>query len=96
MVGYKSDPRNKSLSEKKNYESPYVVSSYDDRTSHLEYNWIDVLSEKVEKEPVSNIAFAYDGFDAFFFDSPKIWKVIHILYNSIFYLYLSLRTNALM
>ena len=56
----------------KNYKSPYVVSSYDDRMSHLEYYWIDVLSEKVEKEPVSNIAYAYDGVDAFFVDAPKM------------------------
>jgi len=36
----------------------------------LENNWIDVLSQKIEKEPVSNIALANDGIDAFFFDSP--------------------------
>ena len=107
--------------EEKTYKSLYVVSSYDYRTPHLEYNWINVLSKRVEKEPVSNKAFAYDGVDAFFFDSHKIWKVIHFLAsteevisfnlkwlififsdhyflvnNSMFYLYLSLRTNALM
>jgi len=36
----------------------------------LENNRIDVLPKKVEKEPVSNIAFANYGVDAFFFYSP--------------------------
>jgi len=36
----------------------------------LENNWVDVLSQKVEKEPVSNIALANDGINAFFFYPP--------------------------
>ena len=48
-----------------------TVTKFHQRWAYLENNWVDVLSQKVEKEPVSNIALANDGINAFFFYPPN-------------------------